>query len=261
MRSDYYEYVIGIGIDVEEPPQHDEKNQVKDRPERYKAKDIHLTRGFKKNVDLYAWITDVKNGKAVKKCGSVILIGNNGTEVCRFNFFDAWPKSWSAPIMRKDGLGNSVLYEELVISVKDVEFAISKPDTDVTRRELEKFEGAWEIADFNSNGIEDQSMRKAAVVIRGNQFEVTLADGSSRHGSLSIDPNRNIKSIDITYNDGPLQGKTFHGIYRFDGDKLIDCYSGPGQERPSKFESRPGQGKTVTVHKRPAPTASKNQRR
>jgi len=42
--------------------------------------------------------------------------------------------------------------------------------------------------------------------------------------------------------EGELKGKPGLGIYKLDGEKLTLCYTLPGKERPTKFESPPKSG-------------------
>ena len=118
-----FESVTGIGIDMEDVSFHSEKNQMQNRPGRYNARDMVLRRRFKKDKEFYNWMKEIKGGKPSRKSGSVILMDDEEKEVARFNFFGAWPKSWSGPELSKDKGGQDILKEELVLSVADVEMA------------------------------------------------------------------------------------------------------------------------------------------
>lgn len=118
-----FDHVSGIGIDMEDIPFQADKNQMLNRPGRFNARDLHLGRPFKKDKELYDWMKDIKAGKQTRKSGSVILLDDEEKEVVRFNFFGAWPKSWSGPVLSKDRSGNSILKEEIVLSVQDFEMA------------------------------------------------------------------------------------------------------------------------------------------
>lgn len=118
-----YEAVSGIGIDFEDISFQSDKNQMLNRPGRFNARDLRLTRRFKKDKEMYNWVKEIKAGKQTRKSGSVILLNDEEKEVARFNFFGAWPKAWSGPTLSKDRGGNDVLKEELILSVQDVEMA------------------------------------------------------------------------------------------------------------------------------------------
>jgi uncharacterized protein (TIGR03067 family) len=115
--------------------------------------------------------------------------------------------------------------------------------------ELRKFQGTWIITAYTKDGKPDDAMKGAAVTIEGNKFTVKIKDQAT-YGYIKIDGTKSPKSISATYTDGPNKGKTFPGIYKFDGDTLIDCYSEPGKEPPTEFKSEAGSGWRLIVHKR-----------
>ncbi len=117
---DVFDSVSGLGIHFEDIVFQSEKNQLLNRPGRFNASDITLTRRFKKDDQFFAWIKELKAGKQSRKSGSVILYDDESQEVCRFDFERAWPKSWSAPTLAKGPHGNDVLKEEIVLSVEDL---------------------------------------------------------------------------------------------------------------------------------------------
>ena len=122
--AEKFETVSGIGCLVEDIPfQAEEDKGIENRPGRYNAYDISLSRRFKGDKGLYNWFDEVKKGKRTPKSGSIILMDDEDKEVLRFNFFGSWPKSWLAPSLSKDASGNDVLLETVVLSVKDVEMA------------------------------------------------------------------------------------------------------------------------------------------
>jgi phage tail-like protein len=120
---DVFESVTGLGIEFEDIPYQGEKAQILNRPGRFNARDIHLTRRFKKDKQFFDWIKDMKAGKPKRKTGSVILYDDESNEICRFDFERAWPKSWSAPSLGKGPHGNDILKEEIVLSVEDLHMA------------------------------------------------------------------------------------------------------------------------------------------
>jgi phage tail-like protein len=122
---DVFESVSNLGIDFEDIMYQSEKNQMLNRPGRYNSRDIHLTRRFRKDKQLFDWVKDLKAGKPTRKTGSIILYDDENKEVCRFNFDRAWPKSWSPPTLAKGANGNDILKEEIVLSVEDLNLVVS----------------------------------------------------------------------------------------------------------------------------------------
>jgi phage tail-like protein len=77
---------------------------------------IVLSRGVTRNTDLIDWINDVVAGKVERRSGSIILLDNEGTEVRRWNFFGAFPVSWSGPELSADGSALAIEKFELAVS-------------------------------------------------------------------------------------------------------------------------------------------------
>ena len=89
------------------------------RPGRTKYMDITLKRGQTTDPALWHWRKGVIDGNIDRKAGSVILCGDDGSEVRRFNFFEAWPTKWKG--FQLDGKGTDNAVEELTITVERVE--------------------------------------------------------------------------------------------------------------------------------------------
>ena len=54
--------------------------------------------------------------------------------------------------------------------------------------------------------------------------------------AYTIDPNKNPKELDVTFEEGPQKGKTMFAIYSLDGGELNIC---GGSKRPTEFSSKP----------------------
>jgi phage tail-like protein len=121
---DVFESMSGLGVQFEDISYSGEHNVTLNRPGRASANDITFTRRFKKDPELYKWIKEIKEGKQTRKSGSVIITDDEGKEVNRFNFFGAWPKSWTAPTLSKGTKNsNDITVETIVLSVQDVEMS------------------------------------------------------------------------------------------------------------------------------------------
>lgn len=89
------------------------------RPGRSKYTDITLKRGYTNNPELWQWRKSVIDGNVDRRAGSIIILGDDSEEICRFNFFDAWPTKWSG--FQLDGKGNDGTVEEVVLTVERLE--------------------------------------------------------------------------------------------------------------------------------------------
>ncbi|MCX8208003.1 MAG: phage tail protein [Methanothrix sp.] len=94
---------------------------LRKRPGRTKYSNIVLKRGYVASDELWQWRKKVIEGKVERKSGSIILCADDGSEITRYNFFEAWPCKWKGFTL--DGKGNDVTVEELELAVEKIEKA------------------------------------------------------------------------------------------------------------------------------------------
>lgn len=92
---------------------------LRKRPGRTKYANVTLKRGYINNDELWQWRKKVIEGVIERKSGSVILCGDDGSEVMRYNFFEAWPCKWKG--FSLDGKGTDVNVEEVELAVEKIE--------------------------------------------------------------------------------------------------------------------------------------------
>lgn len=92
---------------------------VRQRPGRSHTDNIVIQRGYTNGDELFNWYNAVRNGRIERKAGSVIIAGDDGSEISRFNFFEAWPCRWS--LLPLDGEDNATLVEEIEMTVERIE--------------------------------------------------------------------------------------------------------------------------------------------
>jgi phage tail-like protein len=83
--------------------------------------DITLKWGVTNSRDLYNWHLAIIQGQMQRRNGSVILLGDDGTEQVRWNFTNAWPSKWDGPTL--NAKGNDVAIESLTITCEKQEQA------------------------------------------------------------------------------------------------------------------------------------------
>jgi uncharacterized protein (TIGR03067 family) len=133
------------------------------------------------------------------------------------------------------------------------------PDDDDRRagdaeRELQRFEGTWELAAWLAEGKETSLPGGAKVVsvIRGGQVTETAGD-QVQESVLRVDPSAEPRAVDCTMVSGKNAGVTYLGIYEFRGDELRLCYALAGRPRPTGFSSEPGSGHYLAAFRRLRP--------
>jgi phage tail-like protein len=92
---------------------------LRKRPGRTKYSNVTLKRGYVNNTELWEWRKAVIEGKVQRKSGSIILCADDGAEIMRYNFFEAWPTKWKGFTL--DGKGTDVNVEEMELAVEKLE--------------------------------------------------------------------------------------------------------------------------------------------
>jgi phage tail-like protein len=89
------------------------------RPGRTSYSNILLKRGVTNSDELWKWYKKVTEGKIERKSGSIVICGDDGSEIFRYNFFEGWPCRWKSLVL--DAVNSKNLVEELEIAVEKVE--------------------------------------------------------------------------------------------------------------------------------------------
>lgn len=92
---------------------------VRKRPGHTRYSNIVLRRGLLVNTELWDWYRAVVEGKVQRKAGSIIVCGDDGTEIFRYNFFEAWPCRWRSLVLHAST--PETLVEEIELAVEKVE--------------------------------------------------------------------------------------------------------------------------------------------
>ncbi len=85
------------------------------RPGRSHYSNIVLRRGFVNSDELWIWYRQVTEGRVERKAGSIIVNGDDGSEILRYNFFEAWPCRWKSFVLDATRTKNMVEEIEMVI--------------------------------------------------------------------------------------------------------------------------------------------------
>jgi len=91
----------------------------------------------------------------------------------------------------------------------------------------------------------------------GDRFEIRSKDGRTvvYTGTFRTDQNAKPASIDFVNTEGTDKGKTWRGIYAFEGDTLTTCDNAPdvAKPRPTAFEAKSGSGHILVTFARARP--------
>jgi len=107
------------------------------------------------------------------------------------------------------------------------------------KEELKALEGVWVLDAATLAGRDHlDDFQGFKLTITGEKYTIDLGPNSD-HGTLTIDPTKSPKTIDITTRkDGPFKGRTLPGIYQLKDGKLIVCCDSEAKARPTAFEAK-----------------------
>jgi uncharacterized protein (TIGR03067 family) len=115
-------------------------------------------------------------------------------------------------------------------------------------------EGKWVIESLTRDGKDESAKYKGATRVNtGGKYSMVPPAGSTAkpaEGTFTVDAGKMPPTVDMKPGSGQYEGKTLAGIYKLDGDTLTIAFAEPGKDRPTAFESKPGSGVVLVVHKK-----------
>ena len=130
-----------------------------------------------------------------------------------------------------------------VLIVLAVPLLLVAGDDDAVRKELKALQGTWKAVALEAGG---QPLPKAAVP----DFTYTIGTDGKATGKmakseytakLTVNPDKDPKTIDNVHESGTQNGKKQFGVYKLEGDKLTVCMTPPGAavaDRPKDFSTK-----------------------
>jgi len=98
--------------------------------------------------------------------------------------------------------------------------------------------------------VPDETLKNSKRVCKGEETTVVIGGQLLMKATFSLDPSKQPNHINYKVTDGPNAGKTQLGIYELNGDTVKFCFSAPGKNRPTDFNTKAGDGRTTSVWKR-----------
>ena len=120
-----YKQITGLESEVEVIEYKDGDDLITHkRPGRNKYQNIVLRRGYVSDDPYFSrWFKTILAGKTERKSGSIIILDNDGAEILRYNFFEAWPCRHALIPTTNPTTGAPQLIEELEFAVEKLERA------------------------------------------------------------------------------------------------------------------------------------------
>jgi uncharacterized protein (TIGR03067 family) len=120
---------------------------------------------------------------------------------------------------------------------------------------VEELQGTWMLVagEVDGKALAADELHGAKLTIDGDRYTVTLADRGTVRGIERLDPTSEPKTIDVTDDNGPNQGRTCLGIYEVNGDEFRVAFAMPGKPRPTSFQTVADSGQWTHVWVRVKP--------
>jgi uncharacterized protein (TIGR03067 family) len=129
--------------------------------------------------------------------------------------------------------------------------ALAAPGGDA-QKDLQTLQGTWQIDTVQESDGKlgsDEKIKALTFAFNGDTLKLTTNGEPVVTYKVKVDPSKNPKAIDLTYQDGPEKGKTEPGIYQAEAGKLTLCLNDAGKERPTAFATKSGSKITLVVLK------------
>ena len=141
----------------------------------------------------------------------------------------------------------------LYFAIPAVLLIAAKPADDA-KKDLEKLQGEWFMAELEIDGkpVPDEKIEGTMLTIKGDKYIVSVKD-KKHEVTITLDPSKDPKAIDMSFSDGTDAPKVGKGIYKIDGDTFVLVRAqATDSERPTSFGTWPNSGCFMVTWKRKA---------
>ncbi len=123
---------------------------------------------------------------------------------------------------------------------------------DKANKEPGPLEGTWTLVsvELNKQPLDMSELKEGRLVVKGEKYSFTL--GKTHLEMIhKIDMAKKPHTMDMKVVEGPEKGKSYHAIFKLEGDRLTICrYLEFDKERPATFGTEPDTGLMLIVWKR-----------
>jgi len=119
---------------------------------------------------------------------------------------------------------------------------------------MDTLEGTWTCVSAVIDGrpLADDTVRLLRLTLTTNRYTTLKGTLVLFDSTYTADLAKHPHEINILGTEGALKGKEARGIYDLAGDTLMLCYTMPGKQRPTAFESPAGSEAYLMSWKRQA---------
>jgi RNA polymerase sigma factor (sigma-70 family) len=118
---------------------------------------------------------------------------------------------------------------------------------------LRKLQGTWVVVAATESGTKQDGDEEHVMRFDGETFVMLEHGEVHNRGPFTLDASKDPIEMNITFDEGKMQGKTGRAIIAWEGEQLKFCGAIEPAERPTDFRSEPGDHRLLVVLKRQAP--------
>lgn len=112
-------------------------------------------------------------------------------------------------------------------------------------------QGTWKVKQSSAGGKETSPEDNAKLRVIVKEDRITVTGGEEDDVvTYTLRASKSPKEIDATLLSGPDKGEVVEGIYKIEGDTVTFCWSPPGVDRPTEFETKAGTEQRMFVLER-----------
>ena|SRR5689334_7681903 len=124
--------------------------------------------------------------------------------------------------------------------------------TEPSRMPKDALVGTWNCVSATVDGkpLPQETVRLLRLTLTSDRYKTEKGSEVLFDSTYSVDDKTKPKQINMIGTEGALRGKEAQGIYSLEGDTLRICYTMPGEQRPTNFDSATGSKAFLVVWKR-----------
>lgn len=116
---------------------------------------------------------------------------------------------------------------------------------DAVQKELKALQGKWKAVAMEAGGapLPKDAVPDFSFVAGADGKATAKTPDMEFHFTMSVDPKKNPKTMDVSHDSGDQKGKRQYGVYKLEGDKLTVCMTPAGGaeiDRPKDFNTKDG---------------------
>jgi uncharacterized protein (TIGR03067 family) len=182
------------------------------------------------------WDLDTDKGQLV--LSAVAADGKPGPKEVRLGIS---PAGRLCVHIEKAGPYDIISFEDRLPVLGPGEFA--PIDNGASRIDLEFLQGAWDLrhAEADGQALPAAALQGSRVLVKGKAITL-ISQGATSRGTFQLDAVPTPRTLDVTFTEGPEQGKKYLGIYELQEDTWRFCRAPAAKGRPTAFAGKAGSG-------------------